>query len=762
MVVMTDFFNFLQAILREATAAKEAVTGSNFLLRSLARSRWADEAAILNIEKEYGPCVREECRRLFDENSKNGEPILVCRQGVDVKTLIIAFKSWEESSQLSLADVPIAERIATWLAEPSSLADVFPDDHTAISLLRAMGRGGMGTAFFRSHFDHGTLRGVSLGRLVAAPLQAPLIGRQDELARHRLLLARAIKSQRPYLLTGRSGTGRSAFLLHLIGQVEPSSDTRFLLLAPADFPLDRETATSAINQLAKVVRDQPDLVLIWEDFGQIVRHPFLHEIVNEHLWSVFRGGAAAVVIAGDRDAMKSSPLIEGIRSAELPPLDFESTIELIRLRLPKSDEKSAAKLARVLVTICQDHYPDTSFPGAAIHLLDGAMDLATETSPPHGLNQKLIQSFAASDLGLSPEVFGKDKKEFYQRLYSNLQSEIFGQDHVLRQLCRQLYRRALAPHREFPRGRFLLSGPPGTGKTQLAKALARHLGYGAHAFHMFSMSEYANDGARSRFTGSDPGYVGFKSTFTVFDAVSQTPSCVILLDEIDRAHSSIQDVLLAMLEGSARDGSGVLHRFSQVVFIMTTNLGQEEVEAQFRRENPDGTKDDDERAEFAGTISVTALRKVMLDRSTAGRDKAELFQFLTKLRTKIDEGLRSWETESSSFLTDSDLETQLRQLSLVNSTLAEERTLSGRNALDRAFLDRMDFIFAFLPLEKRHLRLILETTIASEQEVANRISDEALEEVLEKAAAAGESGRGIARRWGEIAGQTLGKDLNLQ
>jgi hypothetical protein len=278
------------------------------------------------------------------------------------------------------------------------------------------------------------------------------------------------------------------------------------------------------------------------------------------------------------------------------------------------------------------------------------------------------------------------------------------------------------------------------------------------------MAEYANDGARTRFVGSDPGFVGFKSTFTVFDAVSRTPACVILLDEIDRAHSSIQDVLLSMLEGSARDGSGALHRFSQVVFIMTTNLGQEFVESSFASRFPiaeGGSPDDDARAAFGDSLPLADLRDILVHRRTPQLDSAALHTLLQARKSAIERDLHSLSAVPGDPSFEPAFDQAVHSHSLISSAIAQAEQLSGRNALDRAFLDRIDFIFPFLPLEKRHLAGILSAAISAEPAAAERVAPGYCERILNEAAAAGESGRGIARRWGELAGQLVGADLTF-
>lgn len=232
-------------------------------------------------------------------------------------------------------------------------------------------------------------------------------------------------------------------------------------------------------------------------------------------------------------------------------------------------------------------------------------------------------------------------------------------------------------------------GPPGVGKTHLATALAETLGYGEDAFIRLNMSEFSSEGARTRFLGADPGYVGFGTTRTIFDHVRERPSCLILLDEIDRAHASIQDILLSIMEGHGVDASGRPVFFSQTIILATTNLGQEQIEVRWRK----GVQHSESRSAVAEALDDAVLRELVL---TGALDETEyamqrsLGGDIARLREAF---LNAKEPHEQASIIDTYMAARQRREAL--------RLRRRHSPLDRAFLDRIDFVVPFLPIATR-------------------------------------------------------------
>src|SRR5690606_14258368 len=167
-------------------------------------------------------------------------------------------------------------------------------------------------------------------------------------------------------------------------------------------------------------------------------------------------------------------------------------------------------------------------------------------------------------------------KEALRDLEKNLQMVVFGQDKAISTLATaiKLSRAGLnAP--EKPIGSFLFSGPTGVGKTEVCKQLAKIMGL---EFVRFDMSEYMEAHTVSRLIGAPPGYVGFDQGGLLTEAISKHPHCVLLLDEIEKGHKDIYNLLLQVMDhGTLTDNNGRKADFRHVILVMTTNAGAEQM-----------------------------------------------------------------------------------------------------------------------------------------------------------------------------------------
>ncbi|HET7221277.1 MAG TPA: ATP-dependent Clp protease ATP-binding subunit ClpA [Vicinamibacterales bacterium] len=263
-----------------------------------------------------------------------------------------------------------------------------------------------------------------------------------------------------------------------------------------------------------------------------------------------------------------------------------------RVRYTDDALEAAAKLAA-------RHLRDYKLPDSAIDVLDeagaktrltrGAQATAGATAaagssstnaepPPIEINGANIEEVIARMARIPAKQASSSDRDRLQSLEESLGRVVFGQEEAVRTVARAIKRaRAGLGQPERPAGCFLFTGPTGVGKTELAKQLALHLG---NEFIRYDMSEYMEKHAVARLIGAPPGYVGFEQGGLLVDAVRQHPYAVVLLDEIEKAHSDIFNILLQVMDhATLTDNNGRKADFRQVVLIMTSNAGSRELTA---------------------------------------------------------------------------------------------------------------------------------------------------------------------------------------
>ena len=200
----------------------------------------------------------------------------------------------------------------------------------------------------------------------------------------------------------------------------------------------------------------------------------------------------------------------------------------------------------------------------------------TETAPRQTVDVPEIERVIARMARIPDKQAHASDKERLRTLEEQLMRVVFGQDDAVKAVARAIKRaRAGLGQPEKPAGCFLFTGPTGVGKTELAKQLAIHLG---NQFVRFDMSEYMEKHAVARLIGAPPGYVGFEQGGLLVDAIRKDPYAVLLLDEIEKAHPDIFNILLQVMDhATLTDNTGRKADFRQVILIMTSNAGSREM-----------------------------------------------------------------------------------------------------------------------------------------------------------------------------------------
>ncbi|MGM0560128.1 MAG: ATP-dependent Clp protease ATP-binding subunit ClpA [Pseudomonadota bacterium] len=234
---------------------------------------------------------------------------------------------------------------------------------------------------------------------------------------------------------------------------------------------------------------------------------------------------------------------------------------------------------RTAVELAHRYIHDRKLPDKAIDVIDeagAAQSLLPDSRRRKTVGVKDIEAVVSKIARIPPKAVTKDDRESLRTLERDLKTMVFGQDKAIDALSAAIkLSRAGLREPEKPIGSYLFAGPTGVGKTEVARQLSRTLGI---ELTRFDMSEYMERHTISRLIGAPPGYVGFDQGGLLTDAVDQNPHCVLLLDEIEKAHPDLFNILLQVMDyGKLTDHNGKTIDFRNVILIMTTNAGAAEM-----------------------------------------------------------------------------------------------------------------------------------------------------------------------------------------
>ena len=241
--------------------------------------------------------------------------------------------------------------------------------------------------------------------------------------------------------------------------------------------------------------------------------------------------------------------------------------------------KYTAEAIKTAVELSARYINDRKLPDKAIDVIDeagAAQHLVAESKRRKTIGTKEIEAVVARIARIPPKNVSKDDAEVLKDLEKSLKRVVFGQDKAIEALSSAIkLARAGLREPEKPIGNYLFAGPTGVGKTEVAKQLADTLGV---ELLRFDMSEYMEKHAVSRLIGAPPGYVGFDQGGMLTDGVDQNPHCVLLLDEMEKAHPDVYNILLQVMDhGKLTDHNGRTTDFRNVILIMTSNAGAAEM-----------------------------------------------------------------------------------------------------------------------------------------------------------------------------------------
>lgn len=237
------------------------------------------------------------------------------------------------------------------------------------------------------------------------------------------------------------------------------------------------------------------------------------------------------------------------------------------------------KALKVASNLAAKYINDRHLPDKAIDVIDEAganMNLKSKSARKKTITVKMIEAVVSKMARIPPKHISSNDTEVLKNLERDLQLVVFGQDDAIKTLSTAIkMTRSGIGNDEKPIGSFLFAGPTGVGKTEITRQLSMILGI---ELLRFDMSEYMERHTVSRLIGAPPGYIGFDQGGLLTDAVLKTPHCVLLLDEIEKAHPDVFNLLLQVMDhGTLTDTNGRKVDFRNVILVMTTNAGAQEM-----------------------------------------------------------------------------------------------------------------------------------------------------------------------------------------
>jgi ATP-dependent Clp protease ATP-binding subunit ClpA len=439
---------------------------------------------------------------------------------------------------------------------------------------------------------------VNLIERAAAGHIDPLIGRAAELQRTIQVLCRRRKNNPVYV--GEPGVGKTAIAeglalkIHLgeVPEVLRSAKVYALdmgaVLAGTKYRGEFEQRLKGVLSALKKI---PDSILFIDEIHTIVGAGAVSGgtmDASNILKPALASGELRCIGSTTYGEYKASferdrALARRFQKIEVAETSVEETVEILIGLKSYYEEyhgvRYSSQAIRIAAELSAKYMHDRFLPDKAIDVLDeagAALKLLSPARKTKTVRPEDIETVVARMAKIPAKTVVSSEKVRLGELKSKLQSVIFGQDHAINQVVGaiKLSRSGLGQP-EKPVGSFLFSGPTGVGKTELAKQLAAVMGV---EFIRFDMSEYAESHTVSRLIGAPPGYVGFDQGGLLTDAINKTPYAVLVLDEIEKAHPNLFNILLQVMDhATLTDNNGKKADFRNVILIMTTNAGAREL-----------------------------------------------------------------------------------------------------------------------------------------------------------------------------------------
>jgi len=626
----------LQAALREAVARRHAFLTVEHLLYALLH----DERGV-DVLGNCGanlPRLKEALERFFDDDlaREPGDEPIETSQTMSFHRCIRAALHHAESAEKE--EVEAGDLLAALFQE---------SDTHAVDLLRAQGISRVDVLRFISHgvSKMSTARDKSpagvIGREAESeeleeedgapdPLVAfasnlteragrgeldPLVGRKLELERTIQILARRRKNNP--IFVGESGVGKTAIAEGLALKIV-AGDVPDELRDAEIFALDlgallagtkyRGDFEARFKALIAAVQKRPNPIVFIDEIHTVLGAGAAQGATvdaSSMLKPLLQSGAlrcmGSTTYVEYRHFERDRALARRFQRVEIHEPSIDEAVKILEGLAPHYEKhhgvRYVSRALRLCVELSAKHLHDRFLPDKAIDVMDeagAAVRLSPGREPRKKVNVRDVEGVIARMAQIPLPTASTSERERLETLVKDLQGGVFGQDAAIATLVRAIRRaRAGLGGSQRPIGSFLFMGPTGVGKTELAKQLAKCLDV---SFLRFDMSEYMEKHAVARLIGAPPGYVGYEEGGLLVDRVRRHPYAVVLLDEIEKAHGDLFDILLQVMDhATLTDNHGRQADFRHVTLIMTSNIGAREMAARaigfIRTQVGDGKKE---------------------------------------------------------------------------------------------------------------------------------------------------------------------------
>ncbi|MBK1615251.1 ATP-dependent Clp protease ATP-binding subunit ClpA [Rubrivivax gelatinosus] len=436
----------------------------------------------------------------------------------------------------------------------------------------------------------------NLNTLALAGKIDPLIGREHEVERVIQVLCRRRKNNP--LLVGEAGVGKTAIAEGLAWRIT-EKDVPEVLADATVYSLDmgallagtkyRGDFEQRLKGVLKQLKDQPNAILFIDEIHTLIGAGAASggtldasNLLKPALSSGSMKCIGATTFNEYRGIFeKDAALSRRFQKVDVVEPSVEQTIEILKGLKSRFEDHHNVKYAlgalQAAAELSAKYINDRHLPDKAIDVIDeagAAQRILPKSKQKKTITRAEVEEIVAKIARIPPASVSSDDRDKLKTLERDLKSVVYGQDPSIEALAAAIkMARSGLGKPDKPIGSFLFSGPTGVGKTEVAKQLAYILGI---ELIRFDMSEYMERHAVSRLIGAPPGYVGFDQGGLLTEAVTKKPHAVLLLDEIEKAHPDVFNVLLQVMDhGTLTDNNGRKADFRSVIIIMTTNAGAE-------------------------------------------------------------------------------------------------------------------------------------------------------------------------------------------